>query len=169
MLSPWTLRPSLAALSLVFMAPSTAAQSPAPHTAWQYWVTAGAGVASLLDAGSFPTTGARAIVAAGSIQHDHFVASARWSQVGASHPTWDIGLLAGVGSSTQKSVRGSIAGGLGRIQNAHGDSDVTVPVEFQFGWRLAPPVGVAAYAFASFGGPATFLGAALTIQLGKLR
>jgi hypothetical protein len=134
------------------------------------WLTAGAGVANISDERSFKGEAGSALVALGSLQYRSVVVSTRLVRASASPTTgWDLGLLAGLGSSLKYPVHGSIAAGLGRVESGLGQAGVTFPVELQLGWRLGPTVGAGIYAFGSFGGPAEFLGATLALQIGRLR
>lgn len=147
------------------------AQSPAgPGTSTQFWLTAGAGY-SYLSTEVFPIGfDARAAVVAVSMQHGSFVSSIRWTDSRTDdHHGWDLGLLAGAGTPSRYPVRGSIGAGLGLASDTQGNTGLTVPMAIQLGWRFTSWVGIGTYVFANVGGPSQSLGAAVGLQLGKLR
>jgi hypothetical protein len=113
---------------------------------------------------------ATALAAAVSIQSHAFVATARWARADAGFASgWDAGLLAGIGSPFKYAVHGSVAAGVGRVQDERGQAGVTVPLELQLGWRLAPSIGTSLYAFTNLGGPADLFGLTIGIRLGRLQ
>jgi hypothetical protein len=156
------------AVLLLALAPSLVdAQITAASPRINYWLTAGAGWGLAAESGDLAPENAVAFTAAGTLQRGAFVASVRAARASGTRSVWDAGLLAGVGSPTRYRMRGSVAGGIGRIIGP-GASAWTLPVELQLAWRLGPGVAVAAYGFGSFTGPREFLGATLAIQLGHL-
>jgi hypothetical protein len=164
--SPW-----IGALSTLFFATTTSAQSAPPRpAATVYWLSAGAGVSHLApDVNPLGETGV-ALAAAATIQHHSLVASIRGTRSRAGgFSGWDLGLLGGLGSPARYPVRGSLAAGLGLAGRAGASAGLTLPLELQLSWRLTPGVGLGTYVFANFGGPADALGAAFGVQVGHLR
>ncbi len=167
-----SLRASLLSLgALLLPGAGLSGQAITPHRSGvTYWLTAGAGVGTMTDKGVIGGRNGTALAAAGSVQYRAFVASARWARA-SDDPgaVWDVGVLAGVGTSPRPAVRGSIAAGLGRVESRLDGSGVAVPVELQLTWRITPTLGAGIYTFGSFGGPAEFVGAAFAVQIGRLR
>lgn len=158
---------SMLAASVPVSAQSSTPARPTVH----YWLTAGAGIGSLTDQTRLLVgQRAAAFAAVGSVQYRAFVASARWARASADlSSVWDVGVLAGVGTSPRPAVRGSIAAGLGRVDGGRNGSGLALPVELQLSWRITPTLGAGVYTFGSFGGPAEFVGATFAVQLGRLR
>lgn len=148
------------------------AQSDNPHTdRLQYWVTGGYGFSSVVDNRGFGVADNRsATVAVGSIQYRSLVVSTRWAQTGVgAHHAWDVGVLAGLGTTTRYPVTGSVAVGLGRAATDRGDAGLAVPLELQLGWRFTPSIGAGVYAFGSLAAPQGFMGVAFGLRVGRLR
>jgi hypothetical protein len=171
MSTPWKSAPLLLVIAGLVTASRAPAQSlPETIPSWHYWITAGGGFSDVIDDPMFLGEGGSALVGGATVQHRSLVASARVVRTDANHvAAWDAGLLAGIGSNPALPFRGSIAAGIGRIENARGAAGLTLPVELQLGCRLGSSVGLGVYAFGSFGGPADFLGATLALQFGRLR
>ncbi|MEP6571759.1 MAG: hypothetical protein ABJD11_03655 [Gemmatimonadota bacterium] len=131
---------------------------------------AGAGAARLSDNQTILTDGGAGYAVAATAQYRSFVVSGRWAKTAASlDDAWDAGLLAGLGTSPEYVVRGSIAAGVGRVEGRRGGSGLTIPLEFQLTTRLTSTVGLGLYSFASLSGPVQFAGGTLMIQIGQLR
>jgi hypothetical protein len=146
---------------------AVAQQAPVVASSWHYWVSAGGGLAYVKDERGILGDNGSALSAAATVQHGAMVASARWVRSSSSlEGAWDVGLLAGVGTSAAIPVRGSVAAGIGRIESRFGVADVTIPVEVQFSWRVAGNVGLGVYGFGSFSSPSGFYGATLAVQVG---
>jgi hypothetical protein len=160
----------LATLPFLLASPLAAQDSAAPLPRWHYWLTAGAGVADVVDEGSLAGETVSALAGLVTVQRSSFVASARWTRASVN-PTsaWDVGLLAGLTTSPRYAFRGSVAAGVGRVESGRGRAGATLPVEVQLVWRLGPAVGVGLYAFGSFTGHAEYAGATLALQMGRLR
>ncbi len=152
--------------TLPLQAQSATIPAPGPR----YWLTGGAGFSTFSNDSRLLWAHGTALAAAGTVQYGTLVASARWARSSDSpDAAWDVGLLAGVGSPTRYPVHGSIAAGIGRVEDRQGHAGATVPLEVQLGWRLSPVLGVAVYRFGNLGGPAGALGAVFAVQLGRLQ
>lgn len=159
------------AIPAILLTSALSAQTPSgPTPSTQYWLTAGAGYANLST--EFLSLGfdARSTALAVSAQHGAFVSSIRWIDTrGNDEHAWDLGLLAGAGTPSRYAFRGSIGAGLGLAHDTRGNTGVTVPLELQLGWRFTSWVGAGTYLFTNLGGPSQSLGAAVGLQIGKLR
>lgn len=107
-----------------------------------------------------------------SAQHQRLLVSVRAAGVSSSifDSSWDVGLLAGAGSSPARRFHVGAAIGLGAAHMARVDRRVlTVPAEAQLSWRFSRFVGLGLYGFASLNSSDSFGGVALAFQLGLLR
>jgi hypothetical protein len=158
-------------LPALLLTTALSAQTPvAPRVTTQYWVSAGAGISQLWDDNNWIGTTGPSMTFAASVQHGVLVASVRSARFEARGKSgWDLGLIAGAGSPSRFPVRGSVGAGLGITTDTRGHSGVTIPLELQLGWRLTSSFGFGTYLFGNLGGPAQTFGAAVGIQVGKLR
>jgi hypothetical protein len=163
---------TLLGVGLLLPAAATAQSTEASPPRLHYWLAAGAGAATVgsgRDVFSFFQHHA-ALAGVASLQYRNVVFSARAASAGLS-PTnaWDVGLLAGLGTSPLPAVSGSIGAGIARQDDTRGHASVALPLELQLTWRLTRWIGAGVYGFGSFGGSNDFLGATFMVRVGRLR
>lgn len=145
------------------------AQADRPHQT-QYWLSGGAGLGVVGTSGTWTGATGTATSLGLTVQHRAFVSSVRWTRASKTpFSAWNLGAMAGVGSSARFPLRGSLATGLGVAGGSDDGAHLTVPVELQLGWRLGPTIGLGAVGFAHLGGPTSTVGATFGLQIGRLR
>ncbi len=158
-------------ISPLLFATTLRAQGAPADKGTQYWLTAGAGPAWTWDDDAFPAHDFGSGLAASlTLQHNTLVTSLRGTRSHSDLGTiWDVGFLAGVGTSPVPSFRGSVAVGLGIAGTPHRAANLAFPLEIQFGWRLSPTIGLGSYLYGSYRASELVLGAAFGVVVGRLR
>ena len=165
----WLPRSLILVGSILLLPAALHAQAAPPH-ATQYWLSAGAGIGVIGTSGTWKGATGTATSLGLTVQRHAFVTSVRWVRASDTPlAAWHLAAMAGLGTSPRFPLRGSLAAGLGVAGRSDDGAHLTLPLELQLGWRVAPGIGVGVVGFAHLGGPTTTLGAAFGLQLGRLR